>query len=81
MAFEPGLAQMIHKSLREASETQMARGGAAVLLVSQVLRAFLARMTRHAIPGLHVLSYDEVPDEKQIRVVASIGAPNTELAG
>lgn len=81
MAFEPGLAQMIHSSLKEASDNQMARGESAVLLVSQSLRAFLARMVRHAIPGLHVLSYDEVPDDKQIRVIASIGAPNTELSG
>ncbi|MCP5009981.1 MAG: flagellar biosynthesis protein FlhA, partial [Aestuariibacter sp.] len=79
MAFEPGLAQMIHSSLKEASDNQSARGEAAVLLVSQSLRAFLSRMVRHAIPGLHVLSYDEIPDDKQIRVIASIGAPNTEL--
>ena len=80
MAFEPGLAQMIHSSLKEAAENQIARGESAVLLVSQGLRAFLARMVRHAIPGLHVLSYDEVPDDKQIKVVASIGAPKTELS-
>lgn len=80
MAFEPGLAQMIHESLKEAAENQIARGEPAVLLVSQKLRAFLARMVRHAIPGLHVLSYDEVADDKQIRVVASIGAPNAELS-
>ncbi|NNE63563.1 MAG: flagellar biosynthesis protein FlhA, partial [Gammaproteobacteria bacterium] len=78
MAFEPGLAQMIHSSLKQASENQIAKGEAAVLLVSQNLRSFLARMVRHAIPGLHVLSYDEIPDDKQIRVIASIGAPNVE---
>ena len=81
MALEPGIAQMIHGSLKEAAENQIARGEPAVLLVSQNLRAFLARMLRHATPGLSVLSYDEIPDDKQIRVVASIGAPKTELAG
>ena len=80
MAFEPGIAQMIHSSLKQASETQIAKGEAAVLLVSQNLRAFLARMVKHAIPGLHVLSYDEIPDDKQIRVIASIGAPNAEVS-
>ncbi len=80
MAFEPGLAQMIHSSLKQASENQQARGEATVLLVTQSLRSFLARMVRHAIPGLQVLSYDEVPDDKQLRVVASIGAPDA-LAG
>jgi len=76
MAFEPGIAQMIHSSLKQASETQQARGEPSVLLVSQSLRMFLARMVRHAIPGLQVLSYDEIPDDKQLRVVASIGAPD-----
>jgi len=78
MAFEPGIAQMIHSSLKQASENQQARGEAAVLLVSQSLRTLLARMVRHAIPGLHVLSYDEVPDDKQLRVVANIGAPDAQ---
>lgn len=78
MAFEPGMAQMIHSSLKQASENQQGRGEAAVLLVSQSLRTLLARMVRHAIPGLHVLSYDEVPDDKQLRVVANIGAPDAQ---
>jgi flagellar biosynthesis protein FlhA len=76
MAFEPGLAQMIHSSLKQAAENQQARGEPTVLLVSQSLRTFLARMVRHAIPGLQVLSYDEVPDDKQLRVVASVGGPD-----
>ena len=75
MAFEPGMVQTIHGSLKKAAEEQQARGEPAVLLVSQSLRAVLARMVRHAIPGLHVLGYDEIPDDKQLRVVASIGAP------
>lgn len=76
MAFEPGLSQMMHNSLKQAAENQQARGEPMVLLVSQSLRAFLARMVRHAIPGLQVLSYDEVPDDKQLRVVASVGGPD-----
>ena len=67
---------MIHSSLKKASETQQARAEPAVLLVSQNLRSFLARMVRHAIPGLQVLSYDEIPDDKQLRVVANIGMPD-----
>jgi flagellar biosynthesis protein FlhA len=81
MAFEPGMTQMIHSSLREATENQMAKGEPAVLLLSQSLRFFLARMVRHAIPELHVLSYDEVPDDKQLKVIASIGAPQSSLNG
>ena len=81
MAFDPGMTQMIHSSLRESTENQMAKGEPAVLLLSQSLRSFLARMVRHAIPELHVLSYDEVPDDKQLKVIASIGAPQSSLNG
>jgi len=81
MAFEPGMTQMIHSSLREATENQMAKGEPAVLLLPQSLRSFLARMVRHAIPELHVLSYDEIPDDKQLKVIASIGAPQSGLTG
>jgi len=81
MAFEPGMTQMIHSSLREATENQIAKGEPAVLLLSQNLRSFLARMVRHAISELHVLSYDEVPDDKQLKVIASIGAPQSGLNG
>ncbi|MFT5505837.1 MAG: flagellar biosynthesis protein FlhA [Gammaproteobacteria bacterium] len=77
LAFEPGLAQMMHSSLKENAENQSAKGQPTVLLVAQALRWSFARMVRHAIPGLHVLSYDEVPDDKQLRVVASIGAPQS----
>jgi flagellar biosynthesis protein FlhA len=75
MAFEPGLAQMMHNSLKESTQNQLAKGQPAVLLVSQNIRAFLARMVRHGIQGLHVLSYEEIPEDKQIKVIASVGNP------
>ncbi len=75
MAFEPGLAQMMHNSLKESTQNQLAKGEPAVLLVSQNLRAFLSRMVRHGIQGLHVLSYEEIPEDKQIKVIASVGNP------
>ena len=75
LAFEPGLAQMMHNSLKETTQNQLAKGQPAVLLVSQNLRPFLSRMVRHGIQGLHVLSYEEIPEDKQIRVIASVGNP------
>ena len=61
--------------MKEHTEHQLAKGLPAVLLVSQGLRAFIARMVRHGIQGLHVLSYEEIPEDKQIKVVASVGNP------
>lgn len=70
---EPGLADQLHQSLARSVQNQEAIGQPAVLLVSPMLRPWLARLMRHSIPGLHVLSYNEVPDSKQIKVVASVG--------
>ncbi len=73
LALEPGLAQMMHSSLKDNAQNQLAKGEPAVLLVSQSLRASLARLLRHGIQGLNVLSYEEIPEDKQIKVIASIG--------
>ena len=70
---EPGLAEGLHKSLAETAQRQEALGNSAVLLVPAPLRAMLARFVKHSIPGLFVLSYNEVPDDKQIKVIASVG--------
>ena len=72
-ALEPGLAEQLHRSLAQAAERQEMNGQPAVLLVSAPLRPILARFVRHSIPGLRVLSYNEIPDNKQIKVVANVG--------
>ena len=66
-------AERIHQSLAEAAQKQELSGRASVLLVPAPLRAILARFTKRTIPNLHVLSYNELPDNKRIRVIASIG--------
>ena len=76
MALEPGLADRLHQSLLEAAQRQEMAGQPAVLLVSPALRTVMARFTRHTIPAMNVLSYDEIPDNRQIKIVANIGRPD-----
>jgi len=71
--FEPGLAERVHRSLMEATQKQEISGQPSVLLVSAALRPVLANFVRRTIPNLHVLSYNELPDNKRIKMVASIG--------
>jgi flagellar biosynthesis protein FlhA len=71
---EPGLAERLQQSLRETAQRQEAIGQPAVLLVSTMLRQWLSRFMRHAVPDLRVLSYNEVPDDKRIKIVATVGA-------
>jgi flagellar biosynthesis protein FlhA len=70
---EPGLAERLHNALLESAQAQEQAGQPAVLLVSAPLRTMLARFVRHTITALHVLSYNEIPTDKQIRIVATVG--------
>lgn len=73
---EPGLADRIQQSLQEAHQNQELSGDSAVMLTSGILRSVMARFVKYTIPGLRVLSYQEIPDDKQIRIVSVIGQSN-----
>ncbi|MCW8333067.1 flagellar biosynthesis protein FlhA [Vibrio paucivorans] len=70
---EPGLAERLQSSLSQATQDQELKGEPAVLLTSGVLRSTLAKFVKNTIPSLRVLSYQEIPDEKQIRIVQAVG--------
>ena len=46
----------------------------AILVVAPPLRLWLAQLVKHSVAGLSVMSYSEIPDNKNIKVVAAIGA-------
>ncbi len=73
---EPGLAERIHQALQDVAQRQEMAGKPAVFLVNPALRPVLSRFVRKTIPGLHVLAYTEVPEDKQIKVVSVIGQGN-----
>lgn len=70
---EPGLAERLQMALSHATQEQELKGEPAVLLTSGVLRSTLAKFVKNTIPNLRVLSYQEIPDEKQIRIVQAVG--------
>lgn len=72
-ALEPGLADRLHKSMSDLAQRQEAMGQPAILLVAQPLRAQLARFARQAARSLHVLAFEELPDNARIRIAGSIG--------
>lgn len=74
MTIEPNLAESLQKSLVDAAQKQEVSGDPAVLLVAAPLRPMLSRFARYTIDGLKVLSYQEIPDNKQVTVVASAGS-------
>jgi flagellar biosynthesis protein FlhA len=70
---EPGLAERLQVSLNEAAQQQELAGEPAVLLTSGMLRPVLSKFLKHSVSGLHVLSYQEIPDDKQIKIVSAVG--------
>jgi len=72
-AMEPGMAETLSRQAEEAARQQEQMGLTPVLLVSAPLRAALAKFLRRAVPNLRVLSHEELPDSKTIRVTSLIG--------
>jgi flagellar biosynthesis protein FlhA len=72
-AVEPGLADRLQQSVADAARRQEVSGEPAVLLVAPQLRPWLARFTRHVAQNLHVLAYNEVPDNRRVRLVQALG--------
>lgn len=70
---EPGLAERMHQSLTESAQTQEMNGSPAILLVSAQVRLMLMRFVKHSIPNMHVIAYNEVPDNMQIKIVSTVG--------
>ncbi|MDO8465143.1 MAG: flagellar biosynthesis protein FlhA [Gallionella sp.] len=73
IGIEPGLADTVLRETRAAAETQEQLGLPAVMLVPSQLRDLLARFLKRAVPNIRVISHDEVPDFKTIRVTAMVG--------
>jgi len=73
LGIEPGLAEQMISELNQCVQQQQTGNKAAVLMVSPALRPILAKLLRSLAPNLHVLAYNEVPDSKQIKVVAAVG--------
>ncbi len=70
---EPGLAERLQSSLSEGASEQELAGNTPILLTSGILRTILAKFVKYTIPSLRVISYQEIPDDKQIKIVNSIG--------
>ena len=72
-AIEPGIAETLSRQTETAAKQQEQLGMTPVLLVSSPLRATLSKFLRRAVPHLRVLSHEELPDSKTIRVTSLIG--------
>ncbi|PKO38093.1 MAG: flagellar biosynthesis protein FlhA [Betaproteobacteria bacterium HGW-Betaproteobacteria-6] len=72
-SFEPGLADTLLRETGLAASRQENLGLPAVLLVPGSLRLLLSRFLRRTVPQLKVLSHNEVPETRIIKVTSIIG--------
>ncbi|KTD51190.1 flagellar biosynthesis protein FlhA [Legionella quateirensis] len=73
VSFEPGMADRIQQSLSQFALQQQAKQESSVLVVQPGIRSVLARFVRNISNDFHVLSYQEIPDNKQIRIIGTVG--------
>jgi flagellar biosynthesis protein FlhA len=72
-SFEPGLADTLIRETASAAGRQESLGLPAVLLVPASLRLLLSKFLRRTVPQLKVLSHNEVPETRIIKVTSIIG--------
>ena len=74
LVLDPNMSETLQNSLAEAVNAQEMAGNPAVLLVTTQLRSAMAQFVRNGLDQLHVLAYQEIPDNKSITIVANIGS-------
>lgn len=70
---EPGLADRLQRALIDSAQRQELAGWPQVLLVAAPIRPMLSKMARMAVAQMHVLAYNEIPENRQITIDANVG--------
>ena len=73
---EPNLLDTMVKGIGEAAGKMEAEGASPVLLVSGIIRGFLSKLLRGRMSNFYILAYEEIPGDKNIRVVTTVGGQN-----
>ena len=73
VGIEPNLGDQVINAITHEARRREAAGEPAILLVPDAIRAWVARFTRSALPDLNVLAYNEIPADRKIRLVATVG--------
>ncbi|MEA5114701.1 MAG: flagellar biosynthesis protein FlhA [Geobacteraceae bacterium] len=74
LAIDPGVAQRILHNIRTSMEKFSQTGGMPVLLASPSVRRHVKKLTERFLPGLAVLSHNEIPPNIKIQSVGVVTA-------
>ncbi|NHZ62849.1 flagellar biosynthesis protein FlhA [Massilia genomosp. 1] len=70
---DPQLLSQLQLNMPVAREQMKQQQSAPLLLVLPQIRPLLARYARLFAPGLHVLSYNEIPENRDVSIVGTVG--------
>ncbi|MFZ9252436.1 MAG: flagellar biosynthesis protein FlhA, partial [Hylemonella sp.] len=74
LTIEPGLAERLFAALREGAQQVEEQGHPAVLVVSPAIRPWLSKAVRYRVNDLTILSYSEIPDDQNVKVIHNVHA-------
>jgi flagellar biosynthesis protein FlhA len=70
---DPNLLSQLQVNMPMVREQMKRQGATPLLLVMPQIRPLLSRYARLFAPGLSVLSYNEIPEQRDISVIGSLG--------
>jgi flagellar biosynthesis protein FlhA len=70
---DPQLLSQLQLNMPVAREQMKQHHTAPLLLVLPQIRPLLARYARLFAPGLHVLSYNEIPENREVSIIGTVG--------
>jgi flagellar biosynthesis protein FlhA len=70
---EPNLLDNMVRGIGDAASKMESEGASPVLLVSGMIRGFLSNLLRGRMNNFYILAYEEIPSDKSIRVVTTVG--------
>ena len=72
VALEPGLSGSLFAAINDSVDAMEAEDRVAILVVSPLIRSWLAKLLRRTTKRITVLSYRELPDDQSVSIVKSI---------
>jgi len=73
VVLEPSLTEKLYTKLLEFVRKSELDSLPPIMLVTSELRGLLEKLFKPGIPNLHFLAHNEVPDDRQLNIVAKIG--------
>jgi len=77
---EPTLIDGMIEQVGSVCGTMEAAGTTPVLLVASNIRSFLSRLLRGRMANFYILAYEEVPADKKVKVISTVGGASNNAA-